>query len=98
MKYMLLFIKNEETDVDEADRTAHYAAIDEWFAEMGLSSRARRTSGALRPSMSRTWTRRSRSPRSGRQRIRRSRFAPWSTTTTCPTTRSTETRRPAAQW
>ncbi len=35
MKYMLLFIKNEETAVDEAAERAHYAAIDQWFADAG---------------------------------------------------------------
>ncbi|MHB8490154.1 MAG: YciI family protein [Candidatus Dormibacteria bacterium] len=38
---MLLFIKNEETAVDEADRSAHYAAIDEWFAEIGRDGKLR---------------------------------------------------------
>ena len=32
MKYMLLFIRNEETIQDDAALGAHYAAIDEWFA------------------------------------------------------------------
>lgn len=35
MKYMLLFIKNEETPLDDAAQRAHYAAIDGWFAELG---------------------------------------------------------------
>lgn len=35
MKYMLLFIKNEETVYDDATTIAHYAAIDAWFAEIG---------------------------------------------------------------
>jgi hypothetical protein len=35
VKYMLLFIKNEEAPVDEAAKPAHYAAIDRWFAEVG---------------------------------------------------------------
>jgi hypothetical protein len=32
---MLLFIKDEETVYDEATQTAHYAAIDQWFSEIG---------------------------------------------------------------
>jgi hypothetical protein len=32
---MLLFIKNEETPLDDAAQRAHYAAIDGWFAELG---------------------------------------------------------------
>jgi hypothetical protein len=35
VKYMLLFIKNEETVYDDATQSAHYAAIDKWFAEIG---------------------------------------------------------------
>jgi len=35
VKYMLLFIKNEETPLDDAAQRAHYAAIDGWFAELG---------------------------------------------------------------
>jgi hypothetical protein len=35
VKYMLLFIKNEENVLDEASVRAHYAAIDEWFSELG---------------------------------------------------------------
>jgi hypothetical protein len=35
VKYMLLFIKNEENVLDEASERAHYAAIDEWFSEIG---------------------------------------------------------------
>jgi hypothetical protein len=38
---MLLFIKNEETEVDEAAQRAHYAAIDEWFAEVGRDGKLR---------------------------------------------------------
>src|ERR1039457_4748831 len=41
VKYMLLFIKNEEADLDEAVRGAHYAAIDEWFAEIGRDGKLR---------------------------------------------------------
>ena len=41
MKYMLLFIKNEEAVLDEADQRAHYAAIDEWFAEIGRDGKIR---------------------------------------------------------
>ena len=39
MKYMLLFIKNEENVLDEASVQAHYAAIDEWFAEVGRAGK-----------------------------------------------------------
>jgi hypothetical protein len=35
VKYMLLFIKNEDDVLDEASERAHYAAIDEWFSEIG---------------------------------------------------------------
>jgi len=35
VKYMLLFIKNEENVLDDASEKAHYAAIDEWFSEVG---------------------------------------------------------------
>ncbi|MFZ0920221.1 MAG: YciI family protein [Candidatus Dormiibacterota bacterium] len=38
---MLLFIKNEEAVLDEADHGAHYAAIDEWFAEIGRDGKLR---------------------------------------------------------
>jgi hypothetical protein len=34
VKYMLLFIRNEETVLDEATQKAHYAAIDTWFGEI----------------------------------------------------------------
>ena len=39
MKYMLLFIKNEENVLDEASERAHYAAIDEWFSEVGRAGK-----------------------------------------------------------
>ena len=41
MKYMLLFIKNEEADLDEVAQRAHYAAIDEWFSEIGRDGKLR---------------------------------------------------------
>jgi hypothetical protein len=41
VKYMLLFIKNEETVYDDATQSAHYAAIDEWFAEIGRDGKLR---------------------------------------------------------
>ena len=41
MKYMLLFIKNEDVVYDVDTQTAHYAAIDEWFAEIGRDGKLR---------------------------------------------------------
>jgi hypothetical protein len=41
VKYMLLFIKNEEAVYDDATQSAHYAAIDEWFAEIGRDGKLR---------------------------------------------------------
>ena len=41
MKYMLLFIKNEEAVYDDATQSAHYAAIDEWFAAIGRDGKLR---------------------------------------------------------
>jgi hypothetical protein len=35
MKYMLLFIRNEEAVLDAATMAANRAAIDAWFAEIG---------------------------------------------------------------
>lgn len=35
MKYMLLFIRDEEADLDEAALTAQHAAVDRWFGELG---------------------------------------------------------------
>lgn len=41
MKYMLLFIKNEENTLDDDAERAHYAAIDEWFSEIGRDGKLR---------------------------------------------------------
>jgi hypothetical protein len=41
VKYVLLFIRNEEIDIDDASRTAHYAAIDEWFGELARDGKLR---------------------------------------------------------
>jgi hypothetical protein len=41
VKYMLLFIKNEDADLDEVAQRAHYAAIDEWFSEIGRDGKLR---------------------------------------------------------
>lgn len=41
MKYVLLFIKNEETVVDDDALRAHYAAIEKWFAEVGGAGKLR---------------------------------------------------------
>jgi hypothetical protein len=41
VKYMLLFVKNEDAEVDEAAERAHYAAIDKWFAEVGRDGKLR---------------------------------------------------------
>jgi hypothetical protein len=41
VKYMLLFIRNEETILDDAAQSAHYAAIDEWFAAIGRDGKLR---------------------------------------------------------
>lgn len=35
MKYMLLFLRNEETVLEEAALSAQYAAIDAWFGALG---------------------------------------------------------------
>ena len=35
MKYMLLFIRNEDATLDAEGQAAQYAAIDQWFAEFG---------------------------------------------------------------
>lgn len=35
MKYMLLFMRNEETVLDDAALSAQYAAIDTFFGELG---------------------------------------------------------------
>jgi hypothetical protein len=35
VKYMLLFIRDEEAVLDEAALTAQYAAIDTWFGDLG---------------------------------------------------------------
>ena len=34
MKYMLLFVRNEEAVLDDEATRAHYAAIDTWFSEI----------------------------------------------------------------
>jgi hypothetical protein len=39
VKYMLLFIKNEDNVLDDASVQAHYAAIDEWFSEIGRAGK-----------------------------------------------------------
>ena len=41
MKYMLLFIRNEESILDTAALEAQYAAIDEWFAAIGRDGKLR---------------------------------------------------------
>jgi hypothetical protein len=42
VKYMLLFIKNEEAPaMDDVTLRTHYAAIDEWFAEIGGAGKLR---------------------------------------------------------
>ena len=41
MKYMLLFIRNEESILDDAARGAQYAAIDDWFATIGRNGKLR---------------------------------------------------------
>jgi hypothetical protein len=39
VKYMLLFIKDEENVLDEETTRAHYAAIDGWFSEIGRAGK-----------------------------------------------------------
>ena len=61
MKYMLLFIKNEEGAVDaagldDAAQRAHYAAVDQWFAEIGRDGKLR-GGEELQPSNSTTTVR-----------------------------------------
>ena len=41
MKYVLLFIRNEETALDDATRAAHYTQIDEWFGELARDGKLR---------------------------------------------------------
>ena len=41
MKYMLLFIRNEDATLDDDARGPHYAAIDEWFAAIGRDGKLR---------------------------------------------------------
>ncbi len=41
MKYMLLFIKDENEVIDEAGLKARYAAIDIWFGELGRDNKLR---------------------------------------------------------
>jgi hypothetical protein len=41
VKYMLLFLRNEGVDLDEASLTAQYAAIDVWFGELGRNGTLR---------------------------------------------------------
>ena len=41
MKYMLLFIKDETEVIDEAGLAARYAAIDDWFGELGRDGKVR---------------------------------------------------------
>src|ERR1700688_3603862 len=45
---MLLFIRNEESILDDAARGAQYAAIDDWFATIGRNGKLR-GGGELQP-------------------------------------------------
>ena len=41
MKYVLLLIRNEETDLDDATRASKRVAIDDWFGELARDDKLR---------------------------------------------------------
>jgi hypothetical protein len=41
VKYMLLFVRNEDAVLDDEALRAHYAAIDTWFGELGRDGKLR---------------------------------------------------------